>query len=165
VRRPVDPKQAPKTLVPIMKNRRASFDYEIERKLEAGVSLLGSEVKSLRTGKLDIADAYATVEKGEAWLRQLYIAPFEQAKMFPHEPRRARKLLLSRREIEELEKDIMRGGYTALPIELYFLGGRVKVVIGIGRGKKKSDKRADLVKKTEERETRAELGRIRKGRS
>jgi SsrA-binding protein len=149
----------------ILKNRRATFDYEVERTIEAGLVLVGSEVKSLRAGQCAVVDAFVQIERGEAWLKQLYIAPFSQAVMFPHEERRARKLLLSRREIEALEKDIARGGYTAVPMELYFLAGRVKVALGIGRGKKSADKRADLAKKTEEREARAEIGRrIKAGR-
>lgn len=138
----------------IVKNRRASFDYEIERRIEGGLVLVGSEVKSLRAGKVDLSDAYAQVEKGEAWLRQMYIAPFEQAKVFPHEVRRPRKILLHAREIEALQKDVMRGGYTVVPMELYFKKGRIKVMLGIGKGKKTVDKRRAIAKKDVERETR-----------
>ena len=139
----------------IVKNRRATFDYEIERRIEGGLVLVGSEVKSLRAGKVDLSDAYAQVEKGEAFLRQMYIAPFEQAKVFPHEVRRPRKILLHAREIEDIQKDVMRGGYTVVPIELYFKKGRIKVLLGVGKGKKTVDKRRAIAKKDVERETRS----------
>src|SRR5271168_315368 len=138
----------------VVKNRRALFDYEIEDRYEAGLVLVGSEVKSMRAGKVDVSDAYVQVERGEAWLRQMYVAPFEQASAFPHEPRRARKLLLKGREIEEIHRALSRGGATAVPMQLYFKEGRVKVEIGVGRGKKHHDKRADIAKKDAERDAR-----------
>ena len=143
----------------IVKNRRATFDYEIERKVEGGLVLVGSEVKSLRSGKVDLSDAYAQAEKGEAWLRHMYIAPFEQAKMFPHEVRRSRKILLHAREIEELQKDVQRGGYTVVPMELYFKKGCIKVLLGVGKGKKNVDKRRAIAAKDVDRDTRAEARR------
>ena len=139
----------------IVKNRRAFFDYDIEERYEAGLALVGSEVKSMRAGKVDVSDAYINVERGEAWLKQMFVAPFEQANAFPHEPRRARKLLLHAREIGEIHQALARGGATAVPIKLYFKGGRVKVEIGVGKGKKKYDKRADIAKRDAEREARA----------
>jgi SsrA-binding protein len=139
----------------IVKNRRARFDYEIEETFEAGISLVGSEVKSMRAGKVDLTDAYVAVEDGQAWLKQLYVAPFEQASAFPHEPRRARKLLLHAREIEQIHEALARGGSTAVPMRLYFKQGRVKVEIGVGKGKKKFDKRADIAKRDADREARA----------
>jgi SsrA-binding protein len=138
----------------IVKNRRARFDYDIEDTYEAGVSLVGSEVKSMRAGKVDVSDAYIAVERGEAWLKQMFIAPFEQASAFPHEPRRARKLLLHTREIQQIHEALARGGYSGVPLRLYFKQGRVKVEVGIGKGKKKFDKRADIAKKDAEREAR-----------
>jgi SsrA-binding protein len=138
----------------IVKNRRATFDYEIKDRYEAGVSLVGSEVKSMRAGKVDVTDAYVAVENGQAWLKQLYVAPFEQASAFPHEARRSRRLLLHAREIEEIHQALAREGATAVPLKLYFKDGRVKVEIGVGRGKKTFDKRADIAKKDAERETR-----------
>jgi len=143
----------------IVKNRRARFDYEIEERFEAGVALVGSEVKSMRSGKVDVSDAYVSVERGEAWLKQMFIAPFEHATAFAHEPRRSRKLLLHSREIAEIGEAIARGGHSAVPLRLYFKGGRVKVEVGIGRGKKKYDKRADIAKRDAEREARREGGR------
>jgi len=138
----------------IVKNRRARFDYEIEDKYEAGLSLVGSEVKSMRAGLVDVSDAYVVVERGEAWLRQMFVAPFERASAFPHEPRRSRKLLLHAREIEEIEQRLTRGGYTGVPLSLYFKQGRVKVEVGVGKGKKHYDKRADIAKRDAEREAR-----------
>src|SRR5258708_7217224 len=103
----------------IVKNRRARFDYEIEDKYEAGISLVGSEVKSMRDGKVDVSDAYVVVERGEAWLKQMFVAPFERASAFPHEPRRARKLLLHAREIEQIHQALAREGSTGVPLRLY----------------------------------------------
>jgi SsrA-binding protein len=136
----------------IVKNRRASFDYEIEERFEAGLALVGSEVKSMRAGKVDVSDAYVAVERGEAWLKQMYVAPFEAASVFPHEPRRVRKLLLHGREVEEIHKALTRDGYACVPLRLYFKRGRVKAEIAIGKGKKKFDKRASIAKKDADRE-------------
>jgi SsrA-binding protein len=147
----------------IVKNRRASFDYAIEETYEGGLVLVGSEVKSMRAGKVDIVDAFATVEHGEMWLKQLYVAPFEQASAFPHEPRRSRKVLLHAREIEQMGKAVARGGYTLVPLRLYFKRGRAKVLLGLGKGKKTHDKRAELATKDANREARAAMGRRVKG--
>jgi SsrA-binding protein len=138
----------------IVKNRRATFDYDIKDRYEAGVSLVGSEVKSMRAGKVDVTDAYVAIERGQAWLKQLFVAGFEQASAFPHETRRSRKLLLHAREIAEIHQALAREGATAVPLRLYFKEGRVKVEIGVGRGKKTFDKRADIAKKDVEREAR-----------
>jgi SsrA-binding protein len=138
----------------IVKNRRATFDYDIKDRYEAGVSLVGSEVKSMRAGKVDVTDAYVAIERGQAWLKQLFVAPFGHASAFPHETRRSRKLLLHAREIAEIHQALAREGATAVPLKLYFKDGRVKVEIGVGRGKKSFDKRADIAKKDAERETR-----------
>src|SRR3984957_15463936 len=138
----------------IVKNRRATFDYDIGNRYEAGISLVGSEVKSMRAGKVDVTDAYVAIENGQAWVKQLFVAPFQQASAFPHETRRSRKLLLHAREIEEIHRALSREGATAVPLKLYFKDGRVKVEIGVGRGKKSFDKRADIAKKDAERETR-----------
>jgi SsrA-binding protein len=141
----------------IVKNRRASFDYDIEQRYQAGVVLSGSEVKSMRAGKVDVSDAYVSVDRGEAWLKQMFVAPFEQANAFPHETRRARKLLLHAREIHELHELLARGGYTAVPTRLYFKEGRVKVEIGVGKGKKAYDKRAAIAKRDAERDARVAM--------
>jgi SsrA-binding protein len=147
----------------IVKNRRAVFDYAIEDKYEGGLVLVGSEVKSMRDGKVDVVDAYASVDNGECWLKQLYVAPFEGAKAFPHEPRRPRKVLLHASEIRQLDEAIMRGGLTVIPLRLYFKEGRVKVELGVAKGKKTHDKRQDIATKTADREARAAIGRGRKG--
>ncbi|HEY1694437.1 MAG TPA: SsrA-binding protein SmpB [Polyangiaceae bacterium] len=146
----------------IVKNRRATFDYDIADRYEAGISLVGSEVKSMRAGKVDVTDAYVAIERGSAWLKQLFVAPFEQASAFPHEPRRSRQLLLHGRELEEIERALSREGATAVPMRLYFKQGRVKVEIGVGKGKKHYDKRADIAKKDADREARQDA---RRGRS
>ena len=138
----------------IVKNRRALFDYEIDERYEAGLCLVGSEVKSMRDGKVDVTDAYVSIEKGEAWLRQMFIGPLAQARAFPHEARRARKLLLHGREIQAIHEALARGGSTAVPLSLYFKNGRVKVEIGVGRGKKHFDKRATIAKRDADREAR-----------
>jgi len=147
----------------ITKNRRATFDYAIEDTYEGGLVLVGSEVKSMRAGKVELVDAYASVDNGELWLKQMYIAPFEQAKAFPHEPRRSRKVLLHAHEIKRIDQAIAREGYTLVPLRLYFLRGRVKVALGLAKGKKAHDKRADIAKKTADREAKAAIGRARKG--
>jgi SsrA-binding protein len=140
----------------IVKNRRATFDYDIDERFEAGIVLSGSEVKSMRAGKVDVVDSYVQVDRGEAWLKQLFVAPFEQASAFPHETRRARKLLLHAREIEQLHQGLARGGYTVVPTRLYFKNGRVKVELGMGKGKKTYDKRHDIAKRDADRDARVD---------
>ena len=126
----------------IAENRRARFDYAIEEDLECGVVLEGSEVKSLRQGSANIAESYAAVENGELWLVNSYIAPYEQAKMFPHEEKRRRKLLVSRKELARLWNATQRKGMTLVPLVLYFNHrGMAKIKIGIAKGKKIHDKR------------------------
>ncbi len=163
---PKDEKQGRKDAQKLIAdNRRARFDYEIMDKYEGGLVLTGSEVKSMRAGKVDIVDAYASVDRGELWLKQLYVAPFEMANAFPHEPRRARKVLLHKREIEAIDREIGRGGLTVVPMRLYFKDGSAKVELAVVRGKKKEDKRADIAKKTADREARADIGRAVRGKS
>jgi len=147
----------------VVKNRRATFDYAVEERFEGGLVLVGSEVKSIRAGKTELVDAYGQVERGELWLKQMYVAPFEQATVFGHEPRRSRKVLLHKREIERIDQAVSREGYTLIPLRLYFKDGKLKVELGLARGKKTHDKRADIAKKTAEREARAAMGRARKG--
>ena len=132
----------------ISENRRARFDYTIEDDLECGVMLLGSEVKSLRVNSANIAESYAGVDAGELWLVNSYIAPYEQAKIFGHEERRRRKLLVSRKELARLWADTQRKGLTLVPMVMYFNHrGKVKLKIGIAKGKKNHDKRADQAKR------------------
>ena len=126
----------------IAENRRARFDYAIEDDLEAGIVLHGSEVKALRTAQANIAESYASVEGGELWLINSYIAPYGQADKFKHEERRRRKLLVSRRELSRLWNETKRGGMTIVPLRLYFNErGMAKLKIGIAKGKKTVDKR------------------------
>lgn len=132
----------------IAESRRARFDYAIEEDLECGVLLLGSEVKSLRVNGANIAESYAAVEKGELWLVNCYVAPYEQARTFGHEERRRRKLLVSKRELAKLWSETQRKGMTLVPLVLYFNHrGKVKLKIGIAKGKKAHDKRADQAKR------------------
>ena len=143
----------------IVKNRRAFFDYAVEDRYEGGLVLQGSEVKSMRAGKVDLVDAYAAEEGGEIWLKQMYVAPFEQASAFPHEPRRPRKVLLHAHEIAQLHDASARGGYTIVPLRLYFKRGRVKVELGVAKGKKLLDKREDMQKRAADRGRRARVPR------
>ncbi len=126
----------------VAENRRARHNYFIEDDLEAGIMLEGSEVKSLRTGKANIAESYATVEQGELWLINGYIPAYLQARTFGHDERRRRKLLVSRRELAKLWQGIGREGMTLVPLKLYFNEkGRAKLLLGIAKGKKQADKR------------------------
>lgn len=127
----------------IAENRRARFDFAIESDLEAGIMLTGSEVKALRTGQSNIADSYASVEGGELWLINGYIAALQQASIFGHEERRKRKLLVSKRELARLWQATQREGMTLVPLAMYFNDrGIVKLKIGVAKGKKLADKRA-----------------------
>ncbi|MCH2093658.1 MAG: SsrA-binding protein SmpB [Rhodobacteraceae bacterium] len=131
----------------IAENRRARFDYAIEDDLECGVVLHGSEVKSLRENSANIAESYASVDEGELWLTNSYIAPYDRA-MFSHEERRKRKLLVSRKELARLWADTQRKGMTLVPLVMYFNHrGKVKLKIGIAKGKKNHDKRASEAKR------------------
>ena len=132
----------------IAENRRARFDYFIESDAEVGIVLTGSEVKSLRTGQSNIADSYASVEGGELWLINGYIAPYKQAGIFGHEERRRRKLLVSKRELSRLWQATGREGMTLVPLVMYFNHrGMVKLKIGVAKGKKVADKRATEAKR------------------
>lgn len=137
----------------IAENRRARFDYAIESDLEAGIMLFGSEVKSLRQGGSNIAESYASVEGGELWLINGYIAPYLQAKTFGHEERRRRKLLVSRKELGRLWAAVGREGMTIVPMKMYFNDrGIVKLKLGIAKGKKLADKRETSAKRDWERD-------------
>ena len=132
----------------IAENRRARFDYSIESDLEAGIMLFGSEVKSLRQGGSNIAESYASVEGGELWLINGYIAPYLQAKTFGHEERRRRKLLVSKKELARLWNATAREGLTIVPLKMYFNDrGIVKLKLGVAKGKKQADKRETSAKR------------------
>ncbi len=132
----------------IAENRRARFDYAIEDDVECGIILEGSEVKALREGGTNIAESYAAVEDGELWLVNSYVPPYSQAKMFKHEERRRRKLLVSRKQLSEMWNATQRKGMTLVPLVMYFNHkGRAKIKIGIAKGKKAHDKRETEAKR------------------
>ena len=139
----------------IYRNRKVFHDYLVEDRVEAGISLLGSEVKSLRQGRGNLADAYVVFRDGEAWLVNGHISQYPQATHENHEPLRERKLLLSSRELRKLAAKVRERGYSLVPISLYFKGAWVKVELGLGKGKRKHDKRTAL----KEREDRREMDR------
>ncbi len=147
----------------IARNRRASYDYSLEDHWEAGIVLVGSEVKSLRAGKVEMVDAYANVEGREVFLHNLQIAPYEQATLFQHEPKRKRKLLLNASEIKKIGDALKDRGYTLIPLRIFLKGRHVKVEIALARGKTKGDRRQDIARKDADREARAAMGRARKG--
>lgn len=137
----------------IADNRRARYDYEILDTLEAGIMLTGSEVKSLRTGKAQITEAYASPEDGELWLINAHIAEYTQANRFNHQEKRKRKLLVSKKEFEKLSQGVERGGNTIVPLKLYFNDrGIAKLLIGLAKGKKSYDKRETEKKRDWNRE-------------
>lgn len=149
----------------IAQNRRARHDYEILDSYEAGVALMGTEVKSLRLGRASLADAYATVDDGEVWLRGLHIPEYTHGSWTNHDPRRVRKLLLHRGEIERLIGKIREGGLTLVPLSLYFSDGKVKCEVALARGKKSYDKRQDLARRDAQRDIQRAFGRAAKGRA
>jgi len=137
----------------VAENRRARYDYAIDSDIECGIQLHGSEVKSMRVGQTNIAESYATVEDGELWLVNSYIAPYLQAKTFGHEERRRRKLLVSRKELSDLWNATQRKGMTLVPLVLYFNHrGMAKIKIGVAKGKKTQDKRATEAKRDWQRQ-------------
>lgn len=139
-------------------NRKARFQYEILDTYEAGIELLGTEVKSIRQGKVNLGDGYALVRNGEVWLMNVHISPWETAgPFFNHEPRRTRKLLLRRDEIRKLIGKVEEKGLTLIPLKMYLKRGWVKATIGLGRGKNLHDKRESLKKKQEKRDIAREL--------
>lgn len=138
-------------------NRRARHDYHIEETYEAGVALLGTEVKSIRLGRANLKDSYASIEGGELFLHKCHISPYEAASRFNHDPLRPRKLLLHRREIHRLMGRVQEKGYTLIPLSLYAKEGKIKVALGLCRGKKLFDKREDLKRREAEREVERAL--------
>ena len=144
-------------------NRKARHNYAILDTYEAGIALVGTEVKALRDGKASLVDAFATVDDGEVWLRGLNIAEYGNGSWTNHAPRRNRKLLLHRREIDNLIGKIRDGNLTLVPLSLYFNDGRVKVELALARGKQAHDKRHDIAQRTARREVEREVGRRVKG--
>lgn len=135
----------------IARNRKALHDYEILDKVEAGIVLMGSEIKSIRAGKLNIGDGYVMYENGEMWLRNVHISPYEEAGVWGHDPMRPRKLLLHRKEIYALYRRVQEKGFTIVPLQVYLKNGRAKVELGLARGKKQYDKRESLRQKDDKR--------------
>jgi SsrA-binding protein len=145
----------------IASNRRARHDYTIEDTVEAGLVLTGTEVKSLRAGRASLADGFGQITDGEAWLYGVHIPQYTQGTWTNHEPRRTRKLLLHRREIDKLATSVHERGLTLIPLSLYFSDGKVKIELGLGRGKRSYDKRQDLAKRDAAREVERALRRRR----
>ena len=136
----------------VANNKKAYHDYFIEEKYEAGIELFGTEVKSIRQGKCSIKEAYVNIDNGEAFVEGMNISPYEKGNIFNREPLRKRRLLLHKREIMKLAGQVQAKGYTLMPLQVYFKNGRVKIEIGLARGKKLYDKRDDLKKKAVKRE-------------
>lgn len=133
-------------------NRRAKFDYHVEETYEAGMELVGTEVKSLRNGKANLVDSYGDIVGGEVFLVKCHISPYEQGNIQNHDPRRRRKLLLNKREIRKLIGRTAERGYTLVPLRIYFADGRAKVELALAKGKKLHDKRETLKRETMKRE-------------
>ena len=140
-----------------IKNKKASFDYFIEEEIECGIVLKGTEIKSIRNGQANIKDCYAIVKNNEVFLLNMYIAKYIDASIFNHDERRTRKLLLNKREILKLRDKVEISGYTLVPIKLYFKGNRVKILLGVCKGKKNYDKRESIKEKDVEREIQKSL--------
>lgn len=139
----------------ILTNRRARHEYLVLETLEVGIALLGTEVKSARAGKINLMDAYATVQNGELFMHNMHISPFDKGNIFNHDPMRVRKLLARKKEIRKLEQKVNEKGLTLIPMQLYFLGRHLKIELGVCRGKKTYDKRHAL----KERDTRRDMER------
>jgi SsrA-binding protein len=144
----------------IAENRKARHDYFIEESYEAGLALQGTEVKSCRLGRVNLRDGYALIQQGEIFLENVHISPYEQGNRFNHEPLRKRRLLMHKGEILRLFGQMREKGYTLVPLRLYFKKGRVKVELGLAKGKKSYDKRDDIAARDVERE----MARARRGK-
>ena len=150
--------KAPKENVKLIaNNKKAYHDYFIEDKYEAGISLAGTEVKSLRQGKCSIKESFIRIEKGEVFIYGMHVSPYEKGNIFNKDPLRPKKLLLHRSEINKMTGRIAEKGYTLVPLQVYFKGSLAKVEIGLAKGKKLYDKRADIAKKDQKREAEKEF--------
>lgn len=145
----------------VCRNPKATKMFEVEERLEAGLVLTGSEVKSLRARRADLEGAYGSITNGQAVLQKMHIAPYENAGAFGHEPKRTRKLLMNRREIERWEGRLTTRGYTIVPLSVYFKNGYAKVELGLGKGRKLGDKREELKRDVALKEARAAMGKGR----
>ena len=137
-----------------IKNKKAYFDYTVLEEIEAGISLVGTEIKSVRKGSVDLKDSFITIKNNEAFIINMYIAKYEEGNIFNHDERRTRKLLLHKKEIKKLKEKVSTEGLTLIPLKLYFKKNYVKVLIGICKGKKLYDKRASIKERDLKRETR-----------
>jgi SsrA-binding protein len=137
-------------------NRKAGFEYFLLEHFEAGLSLQGSEIKSIRAGQISLAEAYVEVNAREAWLVECHIAPYKQANRFNHDPKRRRRLLLHKREIRELWDSVRQKGVTIIPLKVYIKEGRAKIEIALAKGKKLHDKRESIAQRDQEREMKRE---------
>ncbi|AMB98785.1 SsrA-binding protein [Aerococcus urinaehominis] len=138
-------------------NRKASHDYNILDTIEAGIVLKGTEIKSVRAARLNFKDGFARINQGEVWLHNVHISPFDQGNIFNHDPLRTRKLLLHKRQISRLEKEVQQAGRTLIPLKVYIKNGVAKLLLGVGEGKKKYDKRQSLKEKDMKREAQRAL--------
>jgi len=141
----------------IAQNRKAGHDYTILDTIEAGLVLKGTEIKSIRAGRINLKDGFASLSRGEVWLYNVHIAPFEQGNRFNHDPYRVRKLLLKQKEIDKIVGDVNQSGITLVPLKVYIKHGVAKVLLGIAKGKKKYDKRESLKRKDQERQIQRAL--------
>lgn len=148
----------------ISTNRKARHEYHIEDRYEAGLALMGTEIKSIRARQVSLREGYVQPIDNELWLVNVHIAPYEQAGREGHDPRRPRKLLLHRREIDRLISRVYERGYTIVPLQMYLKNGLAKIEIGLARGKRKYDKRETIAKRDAERQARRDLRRWREGR-
>lgn len=135
----------------LAQNKKANHDYAIEDTVEAGIVLTGTEIKSIRKGKVQLKDSYVVIRGGEAFISNMHISPFEQGNIFNHDPVRTRKLLLHKRQIEQFNYDVKREGFTIVPLKMYLKDGFAKLLVGVGKGKKTYDKRHDLKSKEAKR--------------
>ena len=156
--------KGPKGPRPVAQNRKARHDYEILETVECGIALQGSEVKSIRDGKVQLRDAYARVDSGEIWLHGVHVSPYAMATGFgSHDPERVRKLLLHRREIEELRMKTSQSGLALVPLSVYFKDGRAKVELALARGRRTYDKRHAIAARDADREIARASARSRRG--
>lgn len=137
-----------------VKNKKAYFDYIIEKEIETGIVLTGTEIKSIRKGSVDLKDSFARIKNLEVELINMYVAKYEEGNRFNHDERRTRKLLLHKKEIKKIKEDIQKEGYSLIPLKLYFKRNKVKILLGIGKGKKLFDKRDAIKKRDLDRENK-----------
>ena len=145
------------TMKLVANNKKAYHDYFIEERLECGVALFGTEVKSIRQGKVNLKESWAQIRKGEVWVEGMHISPYEQGNIYNRDPLRPKKLLLHRSEIRKLDSQVMRQGFTLVPLEMYLKDGKVKVQLGLCKGKQLHDKRDSMAQRDSQREIQRAL--------